>query len=64
MNCTINKKEIVTKATITIDLESKEEILAFKNLLVFAEWETYRKSHARDLNLEIKIIRELQKSIS
>lgn len=64
MHCTVNKKETVTKATVTIALDSEEEVLAFKNIVKFAEIETYRNSHNYDLKVEKQIIRELQKSIS
>lgn len=63
MHCTTNKKETVTKATITIALDSEEEVQAFKNILSCGEYEVYRLSYNHDFKLEKQIIKKLKDSI-
>lgn len=63
MHCTTNKKEIITKATVTIALDTQEEVQAFKNILSCGENEVYRLSHNHDFKLEKKILQQLKDSI-
>lgn len=64
MKTEIEKIKILQKAKVIIELESVEEIQAFKNVLSFGENEIYRQSHSYDLKLEKQIVHQLKVSIS
>lgn len=64
MKTQTEKIKILEKAKITIELESIQEIQAFKNIMCFSENEVYRQSHGYDFKLEKQIVQQLRNSVA